>query len=637
MYRWFKGGVLMPGKKEATLGIVSAVPGDAGEYHAEVFNGVSVVESVVATVAVREFPRITAQTNGGEFVVGDKVVFSVTATGPGPLSYVWKKGGAVVAGASDGPQLDLGTADLVEAGFYEVVVSNAEGSVTSNLMELRFAANGSEVTEKPAFALTGVLPAGQVGLPYLFRVPMLADPLDGTVRRQAEKFTATGLPTGLVCDKVTGDISGTPKVARTTAFKVTITASNRRGSVKLATTILVAGLPTGFLGSYAGLVERSAALTGGLGGTVVMKVASSGALSGTHDEGGKRRPFRGVVVAQGVPTRQCVANLVIARGRGVPVHFMTVVLEGENGRVIDGTLSDGTTTVAVAGWRNPWGKLNPATALAGYYTATLGWQAAADLAAADLPRGFGFLAVTVTAKTGGARVSGKLMDGSAVTGSTFAGPNGQVLVFRTLYGAKTRGSAHGMVVLSPAAVNAENGLEGCVTWNRPANLAATNRLFRSGFGVKGLEAQGGRYTPPAKGVRILGLTTVPADRARLVLAGADWGTALPAQADTSFAMTTANKAVFVTANNPRKLTFSVNVKTGLFNGTATMKENNPALLPGKVVAVTRRVTYQGILPGRDQEGAGFALVPLLPVVATEQPTKTPIVGAGVILEPVANP
>jgi autotransporter-associated beta strand protein len=636
MYRWQKDGVEIPGENTSSLVLTGIEAGDEGDYEAVVFNGLASVVSEGAALQVRDVPKITAQSPGVVATAGDDVTFSVTVTGPGTLAFVWQKDGVDLPGGPDAESLTVSAVSLEDAGRYRVMVSNAFGSVTSAEMPLAFAAAGTVATDKPVIPVVGIMPAGQVGAPYSFFIPVQADDLNGQRQRQPTRFTASGLPAGLVCNPTTGEVSGVPRIAKVAPFKVTLVASNKKGKATVKTTLLVAPLPAGIAGTFTGPVGRHALINGGLGGSLVVKVAASGAVSGSHDEGGRRRPFRGAVVLNPASPQVVMVGVTVARGRGVTPHQLAFALDSRTGRLINGSLTDGPNSVPVAGWRNPWGKLNLAKAIEGYYTASMGWKEPGDVANDTLPQGLGFVSVTVNAKTGGARLSGRLMDGSAITGSTFAGPNGQVLVFRKLYAVKVRGSLLGMLVLTPKAANADNVLEGCVSWNRPENLATSNRLYRPGFTPHVMDILGGRYTAPAKDTRILGLTDTN-NRAVLTLARAGLEAALPEQEDTSFVLSKANKATFVKEINKRLITFSVVAKTGLFKGSLTLKQNNPALLPDKETPVKRRITYQGLLIGREREGVGYALVPQLPAEATQTTRNTPILSAGVLLEPVPVP
>jgi autotransporter-associated beta strand protein len=632
MYQWQKDGAELPGEVRSSLSLSAVGAGDEGDYRCVVFNGVGSVTSDAVALHVRDFPKIVSVSADVMAELGDEVTFQVTVAGPGPFGFVWEKDEADLPGGPDADTVTITSVALADAGHYRVRVSNAFGSVTSAAMLLRFPAVGTVANAVPEVTHVGDLPAGRIGVAYSFSIPMRQDDADGQIQRQPSKFTCSGLPSGLKCNALTGEISGVPLVSRVLPYQVTMVASNKRGKSSIRSALWVAPMAPGMVGTFAGPVERDVAINAGLGGSLQVKVAASGAVSGVHVEGSKRRSFRSVVaVSPASVTRGSVAA-EIKRGRNVTPHQLTCTIDAVSGRLMDGAVTDGLAAVSVAAWRNPWSKTNPATALGGYYTASIGWRAPSDLADDSLPQGFGFVAVTITPRTGGARLSGRLMDGSPLTGSTFAGPNGQMLIFRTLYASKVRGSLLGMMVATPKLLNADNTLEGCVGWNRPENLAKSNRLFRSGFSERFLDVVGARYTPPAKDVRILGLTDVNS-RGLLSFARAGIESALPVQGDTPFALSNKNKAVFDKSTNLRLIAFSVVPKTGLFKGRLTLKASNPVLLPGREVVVTRRISYQGILIGKEAEGVGYALVPQLPQISGETPANTPILGAGVLLQP----
>jgi hypothetical protein len=64
-------------------------------------------------------------------IVGDSVVFSVTASGTQPLSYQWRLNGADLSGATSS-SLVLENVQSQDAGTYSVVVSNSIGMATSS-------------------------------------------------------------------------------------------------------------------------------------------------------------------------------------------------------------------------------------------------------------------------------------------------------------------------------------------------------------------------------------------------------------------------------------------------------------------------------------------------------------------------
>lgn len=75
-------------------------------------------------------PAIMRQPDPQRVFTGDRVVFSVSASGLEPLNYQWKKDGADVPGANN-RILELASADATQAGGYSATVANGDGSANS--------------------------------------------------------------------------------------------------------------------------------------------------------------------------------------------------------------------------------------------------------------------------------------------------------------------------------------------------------------------------------------------------------------------------------------------------------------------------------------------------------------------------
>jgi len=78
-----------------------------------------------------EAPQITQQPVDVTTREGLPAALGVVATGVPAVNYQWRKGGVELPG-ENGSQLDFGFAQQSEVGRYDVVVSNSEGSVTSD-------------------------------------------------------------------------------------------------------------------------------------------------------------------------------------------------------------------------------------------------------------------------------------------------------------------------------------------------------------------------------------------------------------------------------------------------------------------------------------------------------------------------
>jgi hypothetical protein len=80
-------------------------------------------------------PEITFQPEGAILGVGDDFVVRVGAIGSATLTYQWKKGVTNIPGAT-GPVLELFDISSADAGLYSVVITNSDGTVTSDTAEL---------------------------------------------------------------------------------------------------------------------------------------------------------------------------------------------------------------------------------------------------------------------------------------------------------------------------------------------------------------------------------------------------------------------------------------------------------------------------------------------------------------------
>lgn len=129
-YQWRKGGVEIQGATGSSYGIPAAAQADSGDYDVVVTNPVGSVVSSVATLTVNTPPQITSQPAGVVVNPNAPFTLSVTATGVAPLTYQWRKGGIAISGAT-GSLFSVTSAQTGDAGSYDVLVSNAAGSVSS--------------------------------------------------------------------------------------------------------------------------------------------------------------------------------------------------------------------------------------------------------------------------------------------------------------------------------------------------------------------------------------------------------------------------------------------------------------------------------------------------------------------------
>ncbi|MBL9187157.1 MAG: immunoglobulin domain-containing protein [Opitutaceae bacterium] len=181
-FQWQKDGVVIAGATANTFTVASATLADAGSYTVVVKNP-GAVASASATLIVRAPPVITAQPASRTVNAGDSVSFSVALTGVPAPTYQWRRNGTAIAGATR-DTLAIASATVANAGRYEVVVTNALGTATSEAAVLtvsvrdftgvyfgRFAGGAGDAALLVRGDRTGVflghLPAASAGLAVL--------------------------------------------------------------------------------------------------------------------------------------------------------------------------------------------------------------------------------------------------------------------------------------------------------------------------------------------------------------------------------------------------------------------------------------------------------------------------------------
>lgn len=134
-YQWRKNGNNISGANLPTYTINATNAGNIGQYSVEVSNSMGSVVSNNAQLNVLSAPVIVTQPQSFTINLGSPFTLSVVANSIQTLSYQWKKNGVNIAGAILS-QYNVNTAELNNAGFYTVQVSNSVGQVTSEAAEV---------------------------------------------------------------------------------------------------------------------------------------------------------------------------------------------------------------------------------------------------------------------------------------------------------------------------------------------------------------------------------------------------------------------------------------------------------------------------------------------------------------------
>ena len=131
-YQWYTNGVKVTGATAASYKTpVLSAAYNALVYSVIVSNGYGPVTSSNATLTVvaPTAPSITTQPSSAVGVAGQKVGFSVVATGA-PLYYQWRTNNGTLSGATGA--IYSNTCSVAQNGYqFSVIVSNSMGSVTS--------------------------------------------------------------------------------------------------------------------------------------------------------------------------------------------------------------------------------------------------------------------------------------------------------------------------------------------------------------------------------------------------------------------------------------------------------------------------------------------------------------------------
>jgi hypothetical protein len=140
-YQWQKDGIDIAGATSAELILQNISLADAGQYRVSVSNEVKEEISITGRLTVKAIlrpPSITQQPTGKDVMLGDSVEFAVLVAGSPPLSFQWQLNGQDIDGQT-AASLSIPSVEATHEGLYRVLISNTEGSVTTNEVRLTVA------------------------------------------------------------------------------------------------------------------------------------------------------------------------------------------------------------------------------------------------------------------------------------------------------------------------------------------------------------------------------------------------------------------------------------------------------------------------------------------------------------------
>lgn len=381
-----------------------------------------------------------------------------------------------------------------------------------------------------------------------------------------------------------------------------VTATNARGSSRVTLLLEVSPMPALAVGVFQGLVDAHPALNQDLGGALTLTTTSAGGYTGNLVLGGAAYRIAGALeVSMG---GRADGSVEIARAQALPLR-LSFAVDGSTG-LLQGDVTTPTVQALVVGGPVAFiraARASLAPALAGRYVAAI--LPADDTAptGVEFPGGEGYAVLSVSA-SGKVTWTGKLPDGTDLTQSGNLGPAGESPLHVLLYG-KT-GSIQGWARWAQAGGNVDGSLE----WCKAAQAEASpTRSYKGGFARHERLLAGGKYVPPAVGVRVLDLGA----QARIRFDGGG----LPAPLAVEFLLSQANVPT-PPQGHASKLRFTTfHAATGLFSGSFEVPD-----------AAARGAAFSGALVPRLGRGAGFFLLP----EATGVINKSAILSGAVTLE-----
>ncbi len=624
LYQWLHNGVAIANANEDTLLIDAITPAQFGTYTVRVSPNDSKATAAQKTLSDAFEVAVVSHTST-DIVRNFNQAVTLPAIAAGKnLKFFWsKKPGALDSRAivTTKGHLTISNLGFTDIGLYQCIVEMGDD------VRRLISSHNLNVLVPPRFAavemaMPDVVVGGFVG----WKIP-----ITGTYT----SISATGLPSGLLLDAQEGLIRGTARVAAGT-YNISLKASNAYGSSSATAVLVVRPLNIDLVGDYVAYVPRHPS-NRELGASLALTVTTLGTCSGRLVQGTLTHSFSGSLnTADGsnaILVVDVISSLKLAVGK------LVIELDAENA-ALRGTLMPPAGTVATLqhfeGWSNYWSRSR--APINNPYVGRQHWlmrivDEGANEESVKLPGGYGYAAAVILTN-GNFTATGRAGDGESLTFNGFIGKQGQLGLMQLLYGTTTKGSLHGKINL---AASSSAPINGNLTWSRPRNPLVTARLYRDGFATVGLLAEGGKYSAPAAGSRILNLgSQASVRRVRVNLSNRDAG--IEQVGAVSFALNTANtfSAPAYSSIDFSNGSATVTTTTGMVRGSLTRSDTNPLNVRNKL---TRALSLEGLIVPLDGVPAVFGsfMASSLPTTPLQTLNNTNQYQGSVVFEPIPSP
>ncbi|MBI3880497.1 MAG: immunoglobulin domain-containing protein [Verrucomicrobia bacterium] len=134
-YQWFFNSNALAGKTTYQLALTNVQASNVGDYTVRITNVFGTTNSATATLTLVSPPTILTQPVDQSVGLGSNALFSVTASGTGPIGYRWKFNGLTLTNGT-GSNLVVSNITITNSGSYSVTVTNPAGSTNSTTATL---------------------------------------------------------------------------------------------------------------------------------------------------------------------------------------------------------------------------------------------------------------------------------------------------------------------------------------------------------------------------------------------------------------------------------------------------------------------------------------------------------------------